>query len=309
MTTEPVISAPHDATSAANGLAGRLVAMLKALQGFASKYRAIIVIVAVAVFVGGLAYSAASLDLRASDLSLPYILLSAGLIIPIAFLYGALNFMVMARGAGQNIAFWPAFKVSCVAQFAEFLPIPGGAIVRGGALVRDGSGAANAAAHVMINALLWVACAALAAGLALGLDGPIALLIACGGLAGVVACTGWLWAKAGLPLAMAALAMRIVGLGIAGLRILAGFLVISVPIAFFDLYPFVFAAILGSAAAIAPGGLGISEAVAAAIATLSTIPPEAAFLAVAINRLIGFAVSGIATAIITFLPKTEKAAA
>ncbi|MCK0128884.1 hypothetical protein [Erythrobacter sp. F6033] len=310
MSTEPVLPiSSSDAKGSGGSAVDRLTAAMKRLQAFASKYRTVIIAVAVVIFVGGLAYSASSLDLKFSDLSLPYILLSAGLIIPIAFLYGALNFMVMARGAGQNIAFWPAFKVSCVAQFAEFLPIPGGAIVRGGALVRDGSGAANAAAHVMVNAVLWVACAALTAGLALGLNNLIAILIACSGIAGIVICTGWLWSKAGPTLAMAALAMRIVGLGIAGLRILAGFLVIGVSIAFFDLYPFVFAAILGSAASIAPGGLGISEAIAAAIATLSTIPPEAAFLAVAINRLIGFAVSGVATAIITVLPKRAKASA
>ena len=87
-------------------------------------------IAAAALFLGGLAYSVSRLELALSDISLLYVALSALVFVPIAFFYGAVNFMVMARGAGVETGFASAFKVSCVAQFAEFLPIPGGAIVR-----------------------------------------------------------------------------------------------------------------------------------------------------------------------------------
>ncbi|MEM9501348.1 MAG: hypothetical protein AAF941_05825 [Pseudomonadota bacterium] len=310
MSFEPALpSSPKEAKPQADRTtaiaAARLSALAAKLRATIKAFRIPLFIAAALLFTVGLAISAARLDLALSDIAPRYILLSALIFIPLAFVYGAFNFMVMARGAGVKVPFARAFKVSCVAQFAEFLPIPGGAIVRGGALMQDGSGAVEATKHVMVNAVLWIACAGAAAAFSLGWEDPISIAIGLTGIAGITACTIWLSAKAGIGLALLALAMRVVGLFIAGARILAGFLAIGVSIEFLDLYPFVFATILGSTASIAPGGLGISEAVAAAIATLSTVAPGAAFVAVALNRLIGFAVSGIATGVITVLSSAK----
>ncbi len=299
MTIEP--THPIEPNAPAKPLSG----LITRAKGFASTYRIPLLGIAAAIFAVGLAISVSRLELAFSDIAFSYIALSALVFVPVAFLYGAVNFMIMARGAGVKVSFASALRTSCVAQFAEFLPIPGGAMVRGGALMRQGSGAASAAAHVTVNALLWIACAALAGGLSLGIENPIAFAIALAGLAGILACTGWLANLAGITTAFAALAMRVIGLFIAGARLFAAFATIGFAVAWLDLYPFVFATIAGSAAAIAPGGLGISETVAAALATLSTIPSEAAFLAVGLNRLIGFAISWIATGIITFTSSTD----
>lgn len=299
MTVEP--THPLKPAEPANSLASlveRTKAMVKA-------YRVLLLGLAAAIFAVGLAISVSRLELAFADISWGFIALSALLFVPAAFLYGAINFMIMARGAGVEVTFASAFKTSCVAQFAEFLPVPGGAIVRGGALMKQGTGAASAAAHVTVNAVLWVACAAFAGGLSLGVENPIALTFALAGMAGVLACSAWLTSRAGIAIALAALLMRMLGLIIAGARLFAAFAAIGFVVAWLDLYPFVFATIAGSAAAIAPGGLGISEAVAAALALLSTLPPEAAFLAVGLNRLIGFAISGIATGIITFTSSSD----
>ncbi|MEM6475789.1 MAG: hypothetical protein AAF687_06450 [Pseudomonadota bacterium] len=276
----------------------RLARLAAQAKGVLKTYRTPLLIIAALVFIGGFALSVSRLELTLADISIGYILLSGVIIVPLAFAYGAFNFMIMARGAGLRVPFTRAFQITCVAQFAEFLPIPGGALVRGGALMQRGTGAVDSAAHVTVNALLWVACAALVGGLSLGLGNPVALAIFLGGSLGIAGCTAWLTRKAGVGIALAALAMRFVGLVFAGARLFAAFAAIGVTLAVLDLYPFVFATILGSAAAIAPGGLGISEVAAAALATLSTIPPEAAFLAVALNRLIGFAASGVAAGIL-----------
>jgi hypothetical protein len=285
----------------------RLFALIQATRRAFSAYRAPIFAVCAVLFLAGFWVSVSRLEIGLSDLAFGYIALSALIVIPISMIYGALNFMVMARGAGITIGFAKSFKISCVAAFAEFLPIPGGALVRGGAMMREGSGAVDAGLHVTVNALLWIACSAVAAALVLGLTHPVAIGIGVAGVFGVLTCTFWLVVKAGWVIAGAALAMRLIGLLIAGARILTAFLAISVAVGFFEIYPFVFAAILGSAASLAPGGLGISEVVAASIATLSTVPPEAAFIAVGLNRIIGFGVSGIATAVITLTsPASEN---
>lgn len=299
MTAEP--TPPFEPAGSTNSLA----VLVERTKARVKTYRVPLFGLAATLFAVGFAVSVSQLELALADISWFFICLSAVLFIPVAFFYGAINFMIMARGAGVEVTFASAFKTSCVAQFAEFLPVPGGAIVRGGALMRQGSGAASAAAHVTVNAILWVACAGAATAFSLGWKEPISIAIGLAGITGIAACTVWLSVKAGVGLAIVALAMRVVGLFIAGARILAGFLAIGVVIELTDLYPFVFASILGSAASIAPGGLGISEAVAAALATLTTIPPEAAFVAVALNRIIGFGVSGLATGVIAFVGPSQ----
>jgi len=298
MTIQPTTPEQSQTKPEAQSVIARLQRALAWLKGVTKAYRGWIIAIAGLAFVVGVAVSINSLALTWSDIAPGYILLSAFVIVPIALSYGALNFIILARGAGQSVPFARALKVSCVASFAEFLPIPGGAMVRGGAMMQQGSGATDAAAHVMINALLWVACAAIAAAAAIGLDNPASWPIGLAGLTGVILCTLWLWNKAGAAIALLAIVMRVIGLAIAGARILAAFLAIGIAASFFEIYPFVFAAILGSAASIAPGGLGISEILAATIATLSTISSQAAFIAVALNRVIGLVISGVITAII-----------
>ena len=295
---------PFPATDAPSS-GSRLLSSVRAIRAYVARYRGPLFAICGVLFLVGIAVSASRLNLAISDLALSYIAVSALIVVPASMVYGAINFMIMARGAKVAMPFGKSLKISCVAAFAEFLPIPGGAIVRGGALMREGSGAVDAGLHVTVNAVLWIACAAIAAWFALGVTQPVALAIGLGGVVGVLACSLWLATRAGAGIAIAALALRIVGLGIAGARLAMAFLAIGFTVSLLDLYPFVFATIAGSASAIAPGGLGISEFIAAALATLSTIPPEAAFIAVGLNRFIGLVVSGIATAIVTLTSGTK----
>ena len=278
----------------------RLEHRVRALGSAVSRFRTPILLAALALFLAGLVWAVRALDLSPDDLGLAYIALSGLVVVPLAFVNGAISMQVMARTAGVEIGFAQAFKINCVAQFAEFLPVPGGAIVRGGALIRGGSSAGSAGLHIIVNALLWVSSSAVAAGLVLGLATPLGLAIAGGGAIIFAASAFWLASQGGALLALAAIGIRLTGLAIGGARIFLAFLAIGVAAGFFEIYPYVFATLLGSASSIVPGGLGVSEFVAAALASLSAFSPEAAFLAVGLNRVIGFAISGFATTFITF---------
>ena len=109
----------------------------------------------------------------------------------------------------------------------------------------------------------------------------------------------WLTRKSSSKNAAGILALRLVGVALSGLRLTCAFYIIGQTIHYADAFPFAFASILGTASSLAPAGLGISEALAAAIATLSGIGSAAAFLAVGINRIVGIAISGILTGIIS----------
>lgn len=283
--------------------ASRLAEWAARTRPMLTSAKPVLLVFAAALFTGGTAISIASLGLDWRDLVLPQVALLVLVLAPLSLLYGAVNMIVMARGAGIDLSLRAAWRVSCFAQLAEFLPLPGGALVRGGALMKYGASTSGAAAHVIVNAVLWVACGAVAAGIALAQFSVIGPLVSAAGLAGVLLCSWWFWLNSSGGIALAALGVRIIGLLLTGLRISTAFLALGTALPLIAVYPFAFAAILGSASSLAPGGLGISEALAAGFASLSVVAPAAAFLAVGLDRLAGLLISGFATMqILVFQP-------
>ncbi|MEP0191484.1 MAG: lysylphosphatidylglycerol synthase domain-containing protein [Erythrobacter sp.] len=268
------------------------------------KHRGAIMLFALAAFVAGIGISAQALDFEPNQIDWSAI----ALLIPAAFfsiLYGAANMQLMARCAGVRISAVKSGKTASVAQFAEFLPIPGGALVRGEALLNEGVKAGQAAAHVLVNAVLWLGVGAAAAGWAIGTQTAIGTILLASGLVACLACVLWLVKNAGLALAMAAFGIRLIGLVITALRLFIAFKAISMSVEFFESFPFAFANILGSASSLTPGGLGISETIAAALATITDINPAAAFIAVGLNRFIGLILSGTLTLVLLYTSRQK----
>ncbi|MFL0357154.1 hypothetical protein ACI5KX_11835 [Erythrobacter sp. GH1-10] len=276
--------------NAALTFAGKAALRLRAVT---KRYSRLLMILAALLFTGGIIASILTLDVTWTDLDPAYFALLALVLAPLGVLLGALNMVVLARSTNIPMSLRDATYYCVFAQLAEILPIPGGAIVRGGALVARGAGASMATTLVLTNALLWVGCAALAAGFSLGIASQAGAILGASGALGVFLCCAILAKAAGIRWMLAALGIRIAGLVLVGLRLAAAFLALGVAMSLLQAYPFALASILGSASSIAPGGLGISEALAAGMATLSAVTPGAAFLAVAINRIVSFAVSGV----------------
>ena len=193
---------------------------------------------------------------------------------PLGLLYGAVGLRQLAAIGGQRIGFADAWRAAGYAQLAEALPLPGGAIVRTAVLVEAGSTVGRSVALVAGAAILWVAVAASFAGVVLYQWHPVA-----GGLmAGIASLTAiglthWIARQAGAGIAGAVLIHRLIGLGLMSGRMFLAFLVIGHVLPVATAFYFAFSNIAGSAAAIAPAGLGIGEALAAAMATLVEVPP------------------------------------
>ncbi|MEL6792843.1 MAG: hypothetical protein AAFP78_05270, partial [Pseudomonadota bacterium] len=193
-------------------------------------------------------------------------------------------------------------RIACFAQIAEVAPAPGGAIVRGAALIEAGVPAARSAAIVAANAVLWIACAVFAAALVVNGPGWATTTALAAGAAGMALSTLWIARIGSVRIALLSVLLRVVGLPIAAFRMALAFAALSAPIPAMDGFVFAFASIAGSAASIAPAGLGVSEALAALLAPLTEAAPAAAFLAVALNRLVGFAVAGLACGLFALRP-------
>ncbi|KWV90513.1 hypothetical protein AUC45_14860 [Erythrobacter sp. YT30] len=271
----------------------RLIGVVQALRQTAIKHRSILLTLAMGIFFGGLFYSITQLNLSWSDVQLAPLLFLLLVMGPLTLVYSGINMQLMAKAISVRIGFLHSIKVSAYAQVAELLPLPGGAIVRTAALMKEGASTRESATIVAGLALLWISCAAVGGGVALlsvRLVGEFLLVF---GLVTVIATVFWLAKVANWSIALYALGLRALGLLLVASRITIAFLVLNVTIDPIDALAFGFAIILGSAAAIAPAGLGIGEALSALMAEPNGVAATAAFSAAAINRLAGFAVNMI----------------
>ncbi|HQV04019.1 MULTISPECIES: hypothetical protein [unclassified Novosphingobium] len=270
-----------------------LVRRVQALRNWAQVRRGPLLIAALALFFAGTWLSVRQLGLSPRTLQGGPLLIQMA-IAPLSLLYAGIGMHLLARSAQVPMPLGQATALSAWATLAEALPLPGGAMVRAGALMAKGTGLARSSALVLANALLWISLAALGCGLVLlGHGQGAAGLLAFGGTIGSAVCFGWLTRTSGLALAMQTLAHRLSGMALIAVRLHFAFLTLGVTMPLADTLPFALANIAGSAASIAPAGLGISETLAAAAAGTVKVAPGAAFLAVGLDRLICLAASGL----------------
>lgn len=267
----------------------RLTSKTAPLRAAITRWRRPILIAALLLFLAGTVWSFLSLGLALAELdlaALAALTLGMGLV---TLAYSALSLNLLARTAGVSLSFVEAMRATARAQLAEALPLPGGAIVRAAALVGAGASPATSAALVISTALLWIALAAIAAGTMLLASVPLAgwTLIA-GGVPVAVAAVAHVALLGGLANACWTLAHRLLALGLAALRLWLAFAVVKSVMPLAATFPYVLAAIAGSASSLVPGGLGVSEALGALMAKAVQASPETAFLALAVNRVTQF---------------------
>lgn len=269
----------------------RCLAAFEAAGHAAKRHRLLLTLAASALFAAGAWYSVRSLELSLTSLELRP-LLALVLLAPFSFAYMALGLQLMAQSTGTSIALGRATTISAFAHLAELLPIPGGAMVKAGALVAAGARLGQSSLQVVLTAVLWIALAALAGGAVLAAKGLEAAWFAmAGGSIGAITAFGWLVRSTGWRIANLTLTHRLFGIGLMMLRLFLSFHVLGIALAFADTPPFALAGIAGSAASIVPAGLGIAEVLAALMASPVAVPAGAAFLAVGIDRLVGLTAS------------------
>ncbi|MBI1391158.1 MAG: hypothetical protein GC152_00320 [Alphaproteobacteria bacterium] len=248
-------------------------------------------------FVGGLVASIHARPSLVQGLDLRFALAAFAIYSPAIMMLNAFAMRAAAAAAGADIAIGPAARLAILANAANQLPLPGGAAVRVSAYCDAGATFASATRMTFVYGVIWLAmglivaaiCAARldAYSLALSLAVASAALLVVGarlasrqsstrtevvksivyGLISAISYVGGLW------LAVGALggATPIDALGVVAV-----------------------AGVIGSAASIAPGGLGVREASAAAIAILVGMDPALAFSATALLHLITAAAYGVA---------------
>lgn len=272
-------------------LIARVMSIIARFRAWRGAWGGALLLLASLVFVAGSVVSISRLDLSSEQLRLYPLAFLVLVFVPLTIAYSAVNMMVMGHAARARIGFWQGVKVTVYAQIAELLPVPGGIAVRAAALMKASGKGWQSVELVLAFSILWVACASVGAGIALGSNHWIGFALAAGGLIISLGVCAWIAIRFGGRIALAALGLRLMGLILTALRLATSFSIIGLSLPFLASFTFAFSTIAGSAASIAPGGLGIGESLSALLAGPSGVAPAAAFLAVALSRLSGVAVN------------------
>lgn len=252
-----------------------------------------IIVGATFLFMVGSYWSFQKLGISAADFKpVPLCLLAS--LLPVSLLYGGVGLVLLGRCIQTPFPLGRATIIATYASLAEALPIPGGAIVRTGALVTAGAPVGRSTVLVLASAILWIGLAAVGAAYALYQEGILGLSLILPGSLAVGGVLVWLLIQVGWKITVLTIFHRLCGIALMAVKLKLAFDMIGVDLPLVHTLPFAFTSIAGSAASIAPAGLGISEGLSALIANLTTTTASAAFLAVALNRLVGLGLTALA---------------
>ena len=285
----------------------RAAILVSGLRRRAARWRIPLTLFAAAFLMAGLTMSVRSLGLHLHHVAIGPALLILFVCAPLILTTASLSLQISARALGRTISFWRGLGFAALGGLAEILPVPGGAVVRGAALVRVGARVGESTWIVTLTAVLTLSMASIAAGISLIAAGlAVSYLFVVAGLTGALASSAWIARRAGLRLAVAMVAVRLAAIVIAIASVIAAFASIGLAVPLVNATLLQVAPTLGSAVSIVPAGLGLSEALAAALAILVDVPPSAAFIATAINRVLGLCVCGVVAFVFACRPWLGK---
>lgn len=278
-------------------MVGRLVGAISSLSGRSLSARAQrwLLALALVVFVVGGFLAWRGLGVEISDLRWGYILGAALIGVPLTAIANALEFSLSVRMVGAEPSFLPSLRVSVLSTAANLLPLPGGPAVRIEALRRLGGGYRAAISSTVLLALFWLGLASLAAGglLIPSQENPVvswSFLVA-----GLVSLgVGWMLhlgidhGAAGHVRSLIQIFLVEAGLvAVSALRLYLLLFALNVAPDFRDGLVLAVSGVIAAAVGIFPGGLGLREAIGAALAPLVGLGPSVGFAVTALDRVMG----------------------
>ncbi len=278
----------HGAVSA---LTARLMPALASTRAFFSRRRRVMIALASILFIGGLAWAFDSAGIALDEIAWHWLLAALAL----GFVGVVLNGFELSRCAsalGKDIPAGQAIPMSSLGILSNLLPIPASALVRGGALVATGATIAESGRILLYVGLLRLAVAGAITGAALA-SGPLGLPVIAASCVASAVLFALIARVGGLAVAVRLLALRIGMLATVALQLLMCFHALGADADLADAALHSIAPVVGSAVGIVPGGLGVSEAIGAALALLASASPAMAFAALALNRIAGYACAGL----------------
>ncbi len=257
-------------------------------------FRRAILFLAVIGLLVGIYLSISAQPAMFQNVSTGPLLLLAAVAVPLTILLNSIEFILSAKLLGRHVGLKSAAETVIIGGVANMLPLPGGVIVRVAALKAEGANAAQGGSILLFVALIWaVVSFAYAGSWLLALEavwlGALFLMI---GIAGMAFC--FVLSARFLDDRIATIQMflcKIAMVLVDAIRLFLCFLAIGVMTSFGQASVLTVAGFLGSSISIVPAGLGVREGFAALLGPIAGISAGAAFLATAMNRIVGLAVT------------------
>ena len=253
----------------------------------------IILLLAVALFIGGIALSIHHQPDIFSNLDWRPLVVLMAFAVPINILLNALEFRLSARLINRSVGFGKAIEITVIGSAANMLPLPGAALTRLVGLKAAGGSYREGAAVTGLIALLWLGVALTVAGAAIALLdddllGP--LFIAAGIIVMFVALAAMVRISRDWPLSFLTATVKVLFVALDATRLYLCLIGLGIDANYLQASAFVVAGVVGSAVSIVPAGFGIREAVSAALAPVVGLAASVGFLAASLNRLLGMLV-------------------
>jgi uncharacterized membrane protein YbhN (UPF0104 family) len=209
--------------------------------------------------------------------------------VPGTMLLNATEFRLTGRLVGQWIPYGRALETAVISSAANLLPLPGGSIVRVGALRAGGATLARGGSSTLFAGTVWVGVSLLYAGsalCALGRSARGAVFLGLGGAAMLAAAGLFAPLLENRRAAATLVGVRFVMIIWGALRLTLCLWTLGIQAGFAKASVLTVANAVASVVAIVPGGLGIREGTAASLGVLAGLDASSGFLAAAVNRLV-----------------------
>ena len=255
-------------------------------------------VVALGIFLGGLYLASQALEDLPDRIEPGPLLLLIVVGAPVTIALNVAEFWLMTRVVGHAAGWRSCFEITVFASAANMFSFPGSVVTRIAALRAYGTTLGRSSQVMMIFAGAWagVACCYSGAWLVIARQHAVGASLMFVGVAGlVVSVLGFLKLKTPIALVAKILTIRIVAVVVEAVRNVLSIYAVGYAIGFGEASVFAIASVIGTAISVIPAGIGVSEAVAALLASLIAVSPAIGFLSLGINRIVFMVVlSGLA---------------
>ena len=261
-------------------------------QPLPDRYRRLLLAIATVALIVAMAWAWNRAGLTVDDLSWKSLVALALIAAPASLLLKAAEFIVAARIAGQQPGPRLAMETAVVSSAANLLPLPGSLLVTVKALADGGAGYGGAVAASAVPGIAWLGITGVVGGSALVIEGAAAvgLIVLIGGLVAFVG-AGAVFHSTGPSNGRPALVLAILlvetgWLAVSGLRFTLAAAVIGVDLTLPQALALSVAGAITVAIGFFPGGLGVREALIAALSPLIGLDLETGVLLGAVDRVV-----------------------
>lgn len=278
-----------------------------------ARRNAVIVLASVALL-AATAWAWSSTEIELDDLRWTPIVLAFLVGGPASIAMKAAGFVVSARMVGQRPAPARTLEVAVVSSAANLLPVPGSLLVTIRSLSEDGSTYGNAIAAGTVPGLAWLGFAGIFGGVAIGVEGAPWLSVVVVGLGLAASIGAVVLFRRVVPvegrgrLFIGLVAAQAGWLAVSALRLGLAMSAVGLDYGIGQAISLSVAGATSTAVGFVPGGLGVREALIAALSPLIGLPLDAGVLVGTIDRLIWLAFLAVATFVLMLGGRTRSAA-